>query len=193
MNHTDLELLLLKHIQAENYRPVKPRVITKQLGFPESRRAEVRKAIKRLAKQGVISYGSNHLVTAARAGDSHSDRRSSAFSSAPRVASDSSDRVPRRPTCPRTADIYIPASRTSDASSGDLVRVRLGKRRRGGDGDRPRGEIVEVLERETHQFVGTYKPRGDVPLVQVDGKVFRPADSGRRSRCQETCGPTTRS
>ncbi len=28
------------------------------------------------------------------------------------------------------------------------------------------------MERDTHQFVGTYKPRGDVPLVQVDGKVF---------------------
>jgi len=32
--------------------------------------------------------------------------------------------------------------------------------------------LSKSCERDTHQFVGTYKPRGDVPLVQVDGKVF---------------------
>ncbi len=35
-----------------------------------------------------------------------------------------------------------------------------------------RGEIIEVLERDTHQFVGRYQPRGGLPLVQVDGKLF---------------------
>lgn len=171
MSHTDLELLLLKHIQAENYRPVKPRVINKQLGFPESRRAEVRKAIKRLAKQGVISYGSNHLVTPH---EGRPPQRQEVVGIFQHTAGGFGFVRPRTATAavPRTADVYIPASRSSDASSGDLVRVRLGKSRRGGDGDRPRGEIVEVLQRETHQFVGTYKPRGEAPLVQVDGKVF---------------------
>ena len=171
MNYTDLELLLLKHIQAEDYRPVKPRVITKQLGFPDSRRPEVRKAIKRLAKKGAISYGSNHLVTGqTRPKPKQGEvvgifqRTSSGFGFVkPRV---------RTPEARRSSDVYIPAKRTSDASSGDLVRVRLGRPRRVGDEEKPRGEIVEVLERETHQFVGTYKPRGDTPLVQVDGNVF---------------------
>ena len=35
MNLTDLELLLLNHIKSPGYRPVKPRVIAKQLGLPE--------------------------------------------------------------------------------------------------------------------------------------------------------------
>ena len=63
MDYTDLELLILKHIQSENYRPVKPRVIASQLGLPESRRPDVRKAVKRLVKKGDVSYGSNHLVS----------------------------------------------------------------------------------------------------------------------------------
>ncbi len=174
MNYTDLELLLLKHIQADNYQPVKPRVITKQLGFPEARRPEVRKAIKRLAKRGVISYGSNHLVQAAGAPQKSAQDILGVF----QRAAGGFGFVKRRGAVrggPPQPDIYIPANRTSDAASGDLVRVRLGKAEPAAGGEKQRGEIVEVVERETHQFVGTYKPRGDVPLVQVDGKVFAQA------------------
>ncbi len=185
MTYTDLELLLLKHIQADNYRPVKPRVITKQLGFPESRRGDVRKAIKRLAHRGDIAYGSNHLVqplstASPSSGKGTSSRRETTKSNQEivgtfrRTAGGFGFVKPRVSATGRAPlpDVYIPASRTSDASSGDLVRVRLGKTSRSGDEERLRGEVVEVVERETHQFVGTYKPRGDVPLVQVDGKVF---------------------
>ena len=166
MNYSDLELLLLKHIQAENYRPVKPRVITKQLGFPESRRPEVRKAIKRLAKKGAVSYGSNHLVTAQAPAQPKSTAKPTGKSKA-KPAGKSKTKPTAKPKqgevvgiFQRTSsgfgfvkpqsetakgrspsDIYIPASRTSDASSGDLVRVRLGRPRRVGDEDKPRGEI----------------------------------------------------
>ena len=181
MSYSDLELLLLKHIQADNYRPVKPRVITKQLGFPESRRPEVRKAIKRLAKRGVISYGSNHLVQAVQAASGKQQKSSHEIMGIfQRTAGGFGFVKPRptipgqraTPTAPKMPDIYIPARRSSDAATGDLVRVRLGKPRRESGEDRLRGEIVEVVERETHQFVGTYKPRGDLPLVQIDGRVF---------------------
>ena len=36
----------------------------------------------------------------------------------------------------------------------------------------PTGEIVEVLERDTHQFVGTYFETAGPGFVQVDGTVF---------------------
>jgi ribonuclease R len=170
MTYTDLELLLLNHIRSEDYRPAKPRVIAKQLGLPEARKPEVRKAIKRLAKRGLISYGSNHLVMPSAHPRSAAEiigvfqRTSGGFGFVkPRVTSPGP--VPQ-------ADVYIPARRTADASSGDLVRVRLRRGRRVGRQDKPRGEIVEVLERETHQFVGTYRPRGGMALVQVDGSVF---------------------
>ncbi len=74
----------------------------------------------------------------------------------------------------KTTDVYIPARSTMDAADRDVVRVRLSKHQaRGRKGAlRQAGEIVEIIERDTHQFVGEYKERHGTSYVQVDGKVF---------------------
>ena len=36
----------------------------------------------------------------------------------------------------------------------------------------PRGEIVEIIERQTHRFVGTYFEYRGAGQVQVDGPLF---------------------
>ena len=71
----------------------------------------------------------------------------------------------------RSGDVFVPPRKTLDAVSGDRVRVRLSKRR---DGDQTKlsGEIIEVLERRTVRFVGTYRERGGFGLVVVDGGAF---------------------
>jgi ribonuclease R len=188
MEHTDLAAAILKHVNAPNYRPVKPRVIAKQLGLAADGRDELKREIKRLVKQGKLAYGSNHLVAPAivqtvtakksavgkpvakRRGGAHQDvvgvfRRTSAghgFVRPHGVSYDSSD---------RKTDIFISADRTMDAATGDTVLVRLSRQhdvRR----SNPAGEIVEIVERETNQFVGTYFESAGSAYVQVDGKVF---------------------
>jgi ribonuclease R len=74
----------------------------------------------------------------------------------------------------RSGDVYIAAGATMDASDRDVVRVRLGRNKaRGKSGEmRLAGEIIEIIERDTHQFVGVYKERGGTGYVDVDGKVF---------------------
>jgi ribonuclease R len=74
----------------------------------------------------------------------------------------------------KSSDIYIPAAATLDAADRDVVRVRLSSKRVRGKGGVPRvtGEIVGIVERETHRFVGVYKERGGQGFVEVDGKVF---------------------
>jgi len=74
----------------------------------------------------------------------------------------------------KSGDVYIAARSTMDAADRDLVRVRLAKHQaRGRKGElRRAGEIVEIVERDTHQFVGEYKERQGTSYVQVDGKVF---------------------
>jgi ribonuclease R len=74
----------------------------------------------------------------------------------------------------KSGDVYIAARATMDAADRDVVRVRLSKHQaRGRKGElRRAGEIVEIVERDTHQFVGTYKERQGTSYVQVDGKVF---------------------
>ncbi len=77
----------------------------------------------------------------------------------------------------KTGDIYIAAGATMDASDRDVVRVRLSRSQARGRGGllRQAGEIVEIVERDTHQFVGTYKEREGTGFVAVDGKVFAQA------------------
>ena len=78
-------------------------------------------------------------------------------------------------------DVYIPAKRTGDAASGDLVLVQLlGPRKQGHKVDKktgdkglgPRGEIVKVLDRQTRRFVGTYQESAGSAFVMVDGSIF---------------------
>ncbi len=49
----------------------------------------------------------------------------------------------------------------------------------------PEGEIVEIIERETHQFVGVYFEDGGPGLRAGRRHALRAADPGRRSRREE--------
>ena len=75
-----------------------------------------------------------------------------------------------QPAAGEVKDIYIPAECAGDAATGDVVVVQLKKPRPGDPG--PRGEIVEVVERQTHQFVGTYFESAGAAYVQIDGSLF---------------------
>ena len=75
------------------------------------------------------------------------------------------------PGADRTRDVYISAAGAGDAATGDTVLVRL-KQKTEHRRPNPEGEIVEIIERDTHQFVGTYFELGGVACVQVDGMPF---------------------
>src|SRR5690606_23643324 len=57
-----LDERILRHVRSANYQPVKPRVIARQLGLPDEQKPELRRAIRRLAKRGLIEYGAKHIV-----------------------------------------------------------------------------------------------------------------------------------
>jgi ribonuclease R len=71
----------------------------------------------------------------------------------------------------RKQDIFIPAKWARDAATGDTVLVRLAKKM---DHSRPNpeGEILDIIERETHQFVGVYLEEAGLAYVQVDGTLY---------------------
>ena len=88
-------------------------------------------------------------------------------------------------------DIFIPAFWTSDAASGDIVAVtimqrrpkddygkstksRKGKKRTDEYEERgPRGRVVEIIERASNRFVGTYNINNGWGYVQVDGSIYK--------------------
>ncbi|MBA60924.1 MAG: ribonuclease R [Planctomycetaceae bacterium] len=187
MEPQDLEALILEHIRNENYQPVKPRVICKQLHLSPDERYSVRRAVKSLIRQGHARFGAKHLVLAADG--------STAKAKAPANSSLSTEikntitgnffkasggfgfvRPENTPaSAGRDADLFIPAHEILDACHGDTVRVRLaaGDRRRGREQGQSRASIVEVIERARHQFVGTYQVLNQQGFVRVDGSHFQ--------------------
>src|SRR5687768_3148914 len=177
-----LEPVVLAHVLAPKYQPVKPRVIAKQLKLPSEQHRALKLAIRRLVKAGKLVYGAGHIVRAPRARSRESgvrsqetgDRRQGTRlptpdSRSPTPSARSSNLVTgtfRRTSKgfgfvrpqgaqrgDRTGDIYIAASSTMDAADRDVVRVRLSRSKARGKGGalRQAGEIVEIVERDTHR------------------------------------------
>ncbi|MGH7136069.1 MAG: hypothetical protein ACREHD_10035, partial [Pirellulales bacterium] len=178
MHDPDPELAneLLAFVGRPKYRPAKPRQLAKKLNVPEHRWREFKRLIKDLVKQGKLSYADKHRILPPLAAPDGSQKR--------RAGEGLITGVFRRnqagfgfvrpagtlPGAGREQDIYIAAGDAGDAASGDVVLVRLLK---GGRKDRAfRGAITEIIERETHQFVGVYFERGGRGWVQVDGTLF---------------------
>lgn len=67
-----LEPEVLAHVLSANYRPVKPKVIAKQLSIPSDQIPGLKLCIRRLVKQGKLKYGSGHLVCPPAKGSTNS-------------------------------------------------------------------------------------------------------------------------
>src|SRR5690606_38025621 len=133
----DLASTILAYINQPNYRPVKPRILAKNLGFDE-RRDEVKATIKQLIKTGKIAYGSKHLVLPVVAAHAIGPSASPLEKARPkkdrkhitgtlrRVASGDGYVRPAGTLASegREADIYVSAKNAGDAASGDVVRLR---------------------------------------------------------------------
>jgi ribonuclease R len=200
---TELRDAVLRHVNDPRYRPVKPKVIAKKLGVAPEGLPLVKKTIKKLVKKGELAYGPNHLVCAASSAPTPGTPTADLAQTPTPAAPDADMPTPGKgkgkhvlgifrrnasgfgfvrpqgtsPSTGRDADIFISAQNTSDASSGDLVRIRLsGKKGRLG---KPEGRIIDVVERATNRFVGVYFEEVGVGMVQIDGNVFtRPISVG---------------
>jgi ribonuclease R len=62
MNSETIAEQLLRIVYAEGYRPMKPKGLHKALKLPEEAYRELRRAIKKLVREGRVVFGSNHLV-----------------------------------------------------------------------------------------------------------------------------------
>ena len=188
MKSTELTEAILQLVNRPKYRPVKPRAIAQKLGLPKAEAALVKKTVKKMVAAGQLRYGSNHLIQPVEGVKPAAPPKPAAKAVAPGKGKPRSNRIvgsfrrnesgfgfvrPKgvpRGEDGREADIYIPAKRTKDAANGDIVAVQLlppGTKHPG-----PRGEIVEIIERQTNQFVGTYYEHGGYGLVQIDGTLF---------------------
>lgn len=167
----EMELKILDVVQADAYKPVKTKVIARQLKLDEVGERELKRAIKELVKQGKIAWGPKHLILKASKKSKQNEikgvfrRAAAGFGFVTPVDATAKD---------RSEDIFIPKHKTHDAADGDTVRIRVSRGRQGSN-VRVRGRVVEVVDRRTHRFVGTYAERGRRGLVNIDNGIF---DSG---------------
>ena len=159
----DLETRILAAISEKKYRPIKAKTLFRQLGVDEDNYPAFRSALRSLVQQGRASIGKNATV---RPGDPFGTvmgifRRLGSGSGV--VRSHPSKDL-------NSAEYTIADYHTLDASSGDEVLIRILKKpTRASFGV---GEIVDIKQRATRQFVGTYFERDGDKLVRVDGTVF---------------------
>jgi ribonuclease R len=160
----NLEAQILTAIGRKNYHPLKPKALARKLGLTPKEYAGFREALKTLARQGRIQISKSHTIRTPEDAGTVAGilRKTSAGFGFVR---------PHQTDGSMGEEIFIQADRMADASTGDEVLVRiLGPARRRDHG--PRGEILQVLERASHQFVGTYFERDGQGFVRVDGTVF---------------------
>ncbi|MDP1661368.1 MAG: VacB/RNase II family 3'-5' exoribonuclease [Phycisphaerales bacterium] len=72
----------------------------------------------------------------------------------------------------KEGDVYIAKEDVADALSGDTVKARVYRQRRGGD-EVIRGVITEVVSRKRSQFSGELRKQGAQWLVYPDGRELR--------------------
>lgn len=170
MNDADLERRVLAYISREGYQPVKPRVIAKKLNLDADGTVALRRLLKRLVREGKLAYGAKHLVRKAEAVKPVDQRVTG------KIKRTSRGHGYVRPDANSvrlgvTTDIYIPRSQMKDAADGDRVAVKLLKGHEPGRSE-PLGQVMQVLDRRTAQFVGSYITIEEEGFVRIDGNQF---------------------
>jgi ribonuclease R len=160
----DLQSQIIAALAHPNYHPVKAKALARKLGLPTTEHDAFKAALKELLRLGRVEIGKGNAV---RPVGPHGTltgifRKAQAGFGFVR---------PNPEEGHNFTEVFIPEEAIGGATTGDvvLVRVRQSQRRheRG-----PKGEIVQVLERATSQFVGTYFTRDGLFYVRVDGTVF---------------------
>jgi ribonuclease R len=188
----NIEQRILDLVLHKNYQPLKPKAIAKKLKLLEEER-EVKRSIKRLVRKGRLVYGNKHFVKKAPQGPDgkpvkpKTEKRSqSSRSQGATTDKTKKDEVvgqfrkaaagfgfvtPLGSTATdRSEDIFIPKTKTLDAADRDTVRIRKSKSR--SQPGKTSGRVLEVVQRFTHRFVGTYSESNDLGIVTVDGNKF---------------------
>lgn len=161
---SDLESAVLAHLAKKSYRPLKAKQLARALDVPIGRYPEFRLVLRSLLKLGRIELSKSNLIKL-------SSPHGSVTGSFRRAEGGYGFVRPNPIEGKAGPEIFIPQGHTQDASTGDTVLVKVIRKPRAGERG-PTGHVTQIIERATHQFVGTYFERDGQGYVRVDGNVF---------------------
>ena len=160
----DLSDQLLALLRKRGYVPLKPKALARKLGVSTPRYPEFKRVLRDLLRDGRVVLGKNDAIRAAPPHGSVTGifrRTTTGMGMVRPVAVEG--RV--------QAEVRIHEEDCRDASTGDTVLVKVVRRPNRPD-QLATGQVVRVVERATHQFVGTYFTADGEGRVRVDGTVF---------------------
>ncbi len=160
----DLSERILAAVARKTYQPVKPKALARKIGVPAERYDEFRRVLRDLIRQGRLVSGKNHTVRPAHAHNNVAGTFHKTSSGVGYVR-------PHAVDGHVGPEVRVREEDSLDASTGDQVLVRITRQAKSAE-QKASGRVVEVLERATRQFVGTYFERDGEALVRVDGTVF---------------------
>jgi ribonuclease R len=160
----DFSEQILTAVTRKTYVPLKPKALARKLNVPSKQYGDFRRALRELAKQGRIEIGKSQGIRGARPHGTVTGiyRRTSSGVGYVR---------PHVVDGKAGAEVMIREDDALDAATGDEVLVRI-THKPSRPGFNPAGIVLQVLERATRQFVGTYFERDGRGYVRVDGTVF---------------------
>ena len=198
MNSEPIVQQVLKLVHSADYKPCKPRVIHKNLKLPDEDYRPLRRAIKQLVRDGLVTFGPNHLVLRANpASDSKIAEKEFDFPvQEPEADSENLETIPGPVKPKRDRGEVIGIFRTAPARDFGFVRlssiageariedvfipppatrgamegdtVRIRIVRSGKDG-KVEGSVEEIVVRARREFSGTYQLVEGKSLVWLDG------------------------
>jgi ribonuclease R len=154
---------IVKHLQDDQYTPVKLSRLARDLGVDDEDYAEFKAAFDELRGAGHVIIGQRNLIDL----QPMSSQVVGTFRANPKGFGFV---VPLEPNA--HGDLFIPPDQVSDAMTGDIVIAKVVKKGKRLGQMRVSGQIITVQERAQHQFVGTLVRQEGHWLVQPDGSAF---------------------
>ena len=138
---------ILQAVNKQSYQPMKARILARRLGLAGGAYGEFRAALSDLVQQGRIEINNSQAIRKSGVKPSLKGTYRTLSSGGGFVKPSPVDGV-------AGPEIRIFPENSNNAANGDLVSIQILRR---GNVDRPpTGQILSVLERKSHQFVGTY-------------------------------------
>ncbi len=160
---SDLLTRIVHAVTAPSYTPIKAKALFKRLNLPEEQYPEYRKNVRELIRMGRLTLGRNQTLQAA-------DPHGTVIGNYRRTQAGHGFVRPHMVDGVFQPEVFVREDKARDASTGDEVLCRI--TRLATSIKDAAGEIVQILQRATRTFVGTYFERDREGLVRVDGTVF---------------------
>ncbi len=164
MSHYDDKVLGL--VARSDYRPITLKAMSRRFAIPPEDYPDFRSAVKSLVREGKLDLAKDKTLS------KPTETSKGTIVGTFRRASKGFGFVRPHESTGRDKDIFIPPDAGLDASTGDIVAVKIMKRA-STPGFNNQGKIIRVVTRASGVFVGTYfEEDRSHSYVKVDGTTF---------------------